>query len=411
MFLNKIRKKILKRVFVYLTCVLVAVGLFYGGFRLGIYKSPVVESTVVLTNGLDADSSLFSDVVSLIKEKYVGIKDIKDQDLLYGAIGGLVNSLGDEYSIFLPPSDAKKFEEDLSGSFGGIGARLDSKDKQILVLAPLKNSPAEDAGLQAGDIILKVNDTLLTANSLIEDAVKLIRGEPGTEVRLSIFRDGWLEAKEFKIIREIIEVPTLDWEVKDLGNGKRVAYIQLYNFNSNAPSLFYEAALATSLKGIKGIVFDLRNNPGGYLDAAVNISSWFIDRGEVVVVERFRGGEEQKYRANGNQAFQGVPVVLLMNAGSASASEIVAGALRDARGIKIVGEKTFGKGSVQEVANLKDGSSLKVSIAEWFTPLNHAINKIGIAPDVEVNPTEDDIKNKKDVQLEKALEIIKSQIR
>lgn len=351
---------------------------------------------------LNADLSVLWETIGLIKEKYFDAKNIKDQDLLYGAIEGVVKSLDDPYSDFFNPGDAKKFYEDLNGSFGGIGAEIGMKEKEIVIIAPLKNNPAEAAGLKAGDKIIKIDDKV-TTNMSVEDSVKIIRGEPGTEVRLMIFREGWKETKEFKITRKVVVVPTLDWEMKPDG----IAYFRLYNFNANVPSLFFDSALKSLVSGTTGIVLDLRNNPGGFLDVATNLSGWFLPRGEIAVKERFYSSEEKNFYANGNQSLANIPVVVLVNEGSASASEILAGALRDQRGAKLVGEKTYGKGTVQEVDTLKDGSSIKISIAEWLTPNGHSINKKGLTPDVEVKITEDDIKNKKDPQLEKAIELLK----
>lgn len=396
--------KRIKRVIVAcITALFLIVVSFSLGMTVGKNNNGFSASAATQDNSvLNADLSILWETIELIKERYFDAKNIKDQDLLYGAIEGVVKSLDDPYSDFFNPSDAKKFYEDLNGSFGGIGAEIGMKEKEIVIIAPLKNNPAETAGLQAGDKIIKIDDKV-TTNMSVEDSVKIIRGEPGTEVRLMIFREGWKETKEFKITRKIVVVPTLDWEMKPDG----IAYFRLYNFNANVPSLFFDSALKSLVSGTKGIVLDLRNNPGGFLDVATNLSGWFLPRGEIAVKERFYSSEEKNFYANGNQSLVNIPVVVLVNEGSASASEILAGALRDQRGAKLVGEKTYGKGTVQEVDTLKDGSSIKISIAEWLTPNGHSINKKGLTPDVEVKITEDDIKNKKDPQLEKAIEILK----
>lgn len=386
-----------------LVAIIVSGGLFYSGFRLGSQKNGGRDSTqTILPN---ADFDLFWDSLELLKEKHVDSKEVKDEDFLYGAIQGAVGALNDPYTSFFNPEDAKKFTEDISGSFGGIGAEIGVRDGQLLIIAPLKNNPAEEAGLKAGDKILKINDEI-TADLSVDGAVKIIRGEPGTEVKLLIFRDGWKEAKEFSVKRKIIVVPTLDWEMKPEG----IAYFQLYNFNANASSLFYRASLSVLLKGTKGIVLDLRNNPGGFLDVAVDITGWFVKRGDIVVRERLYSGDEKILRASGSGALKNLPVVVLINNGSASAAEILAGALRDNRKAKLIGEKTFGKGTVQEIDNLKNGSSLKISIAEWLTPNGDHINKKGIAPDIEVKITDEDAAKKSDPQLDKAMEIIKMEI-
>lgn len=385
--------------------ILIVVGtVFYAGFSFGFSERPsfVVNDE---DNPLGVDFSLFWDAVDVVKNKYVDAESVQEKDFLYGAIRGILRETGDPYSAFFEPVDAKKFEQDLSGSFGGIGAEIGIKNDQLVVIAPLKNNPAEKVGLKAGDKILEINGTS-TEGIAVDEAVKMIRGEPGTEVVLTIFREGWKDSKKFPITRAIVVVPTLDSEMKT----SDIVYIQLYNFNGNAESLFYQAALSALLKGAKGMILDLRNNPGGYLDTAVNLAGWFLKKGEVVLVEKFHSGERKLFRASGNSALTYMPVVLLTNGGSASASEILAGALRDNRGIKLIGEKTFGKGSVQEIENLKDGSTIKISIAEWLTPKGTVINKKGLEPDIEVKPTEADAEKKKDPQLDKAMDVIREEI-
>ncbi|MBI4033932.1 MAG: S41 family peptidase [Candidatus Brennerbacteria bacterium] len=403
------RNKNLKNLTVtFIAGLIVGAGLLYAGLNLGwiqtsqrvIFLPANATSTI-----LNADMELFWNSLSLIKEKHFRIDEVSDQDLLYGAINGLLGALGDPYSSFFNPSDAKKFEEDIEGSFGGIGAEIGIRNNQLLIVAPLKGNPAEAAGLKAGDQILKVDDTL-TNNLTVEEAVKIIRGEVGTEVTLLILRDLWGEAREFKITRGLVVVPTLDWEMRDGG----IVHFQLYNFNANAPQLFYGASLSALTQGARGAILDLRNNSGGFLEVAVNISGWFLDRGDVIVRERFRSGEEDVLRASGPAAFAGVPTVVLVNGGSASASEIVAGALRDNRGIKLIGEKTFGKGTVQEVENLAGGSSLKISVAEWLTPKGTVIEGNGLEPDFDVKLTESDSASDRDPQLEKALEVLEEEI-
>lgn len=390
-----------------LLAIVVAGGIFYVGFQTGFNQKTAVSPVPIATSTLlNANFSAFWETVKAIKEKYYGIKDVTDQDILYGAANGAMESLKDPYSTFFTPKDSQKFSEDLNGGFGGVGMEIGIKKNQITVIAPLKGNPAEKIGLKAGDQILKIGDTL-TADMDIDSAVKLIRGEPGTDVRLLIMRETWKEPKEFKITRASVQVPTLDWEMKD---GK-IAYIQLYNFNANASSLFYNAALSALIQGVNGIVLDLRNDPGGYLDVAVQIAGWFVQRGEIIVKEDFRSGEQNIMRSAGPSALENIPVVVLVNGGSASAAEILAGALQDVRNVKLVGEKTFGKGSVQEIQSFSDGSSAKISVAEWLTPKGRHINKKGIDPDVEVKFPEDGIINKNDPQLDKALEILKTEIK
>ncbi len=394
-------KKIKTLIFVFFGVIITA-GIFYSGYTLGFAKKTSNQSQNNQKN-FGADFSLFWETVDLIKNKYIGSKEVKDQDLLYGAINGAVKSLDDPYSLFLNPSDSKKFEEDITGSFGGIGAEIGIRNNQLMIITPLKNNPAEKAGLKAGDKILKIDDTF-TNDLQVDEAVKIIRGEPDSEVKMLVLRDDWEEPKEFKVIRKIIVIPTLEWEMKPGG----IAYFELYNFNANVPSLFYQAALSALLKGANGVILDLRNNPGGFLEVAVDVSGWFMDKGDPVVIEKFQSGDQRVLRARGSGALKNIPTVVLVNGGSASAAEIVAGALRDNNNIKLIGEKTFGKGTVQEITELKDGSSLKVSIAEWLTPKGNQINKKGLAPDFEVKLIEEDVAKGNDSQLEKAIKILNS---
>ncbi|MFH1346998.1 MAG: S41 family peptidase [Spirochaetota bacterium] len=383
-------------------------GAFYLGYNQG-EKNPqitIVRGVTNLENGKTeaADFSLFWDAWKTLKDKYIGSQDINNQELIYGAISGLVNSLGDENSVFFSPSDAKKFNQDISGQFFGIGAQLDVRNGQLIIVAPLKQSPAEKAGLKAGDKIMKV-DNRDTYGMIIEEAVKLIRGEQGKVVKLGILREGLNTPKEYSIIRDIIRVPTID--SKMIGN---VAYLHLYNFYEQSPFMFYQAAIEMALQNPKGLILDLRDNPGGYLDAAVNLAGWFLESNSIVVTEEFGLGEIQTYTSYGNSLFRDLPVVILINGGSASASEILAGALRDNREIKTVGEKSFGKGTVQQLETLKDGSMMKITVAHWRMPGGGLIDKNGIDPDFEVELTEEDILADRDPQLDKAIEVIKEEI-
>lgn len=365
-------------------------------------QEPIIQSPAEA--GINGDLSVLWQTWQIAKNYYFNASGIKDQDLIYGAADGVVKSLNDPYSIFFKPSDAKKFEEDVGGVFGGIGAEIGKKNEKLVIIAPLKDTPAERAGLKSDDYIVKIDD-LFTADLSVDEAVKHIRGEKGTTVVLTILREGWKEPKEISIVRNFINIPTLDWKMLD-GD---IAYIQLYNFNENATAAFYKASVAFLTQGAKGIILDLRNNPGGFLEVAVNLGGWFLDKGQIVVKERFSSNKEEVFRANGNSALNQIPAVVLINKGSASASEILAGALRDNRAIKLIGEKSFGKGTVQELQNLKDGAAVKISVAQWLLPKGSLIEKKGLEPDIEVKMTEEDAKAKRDPQLDKALEIIKNE--
>jgi carboxyl-terminal processing protease len=392
--------------------VLLVTAAYFLGFQSGIQKA---KPEIVYRDNpeIAADFSLFWQAWDTFKENYIYSKDLTDQEMLYGAISGMINSANDSYSVFLKPGDAQKFEEDLSGSFGGIGAQIDIRNNQLMIVSPLKDTPAERAGLKSGDKILKIDDTFTNTIYTVEEAVKLIRGPKRTTVTLTILREEWESSKEFPIIRDIINVPTLDWEMLALSEaeGKKIAYIRLYNFNENTPLIFYKAALPAILGGVKGVILDLRNNPGGYLEVAVDLAGWFLKSGDIVVKEKFSSDKQEIFKARGNGALVDLPTVVLVNQGSASASEILAGALRDQRGIKLIGETTFGKGTVQELKKFRDGSEMKISVAQWLLPNGDVIDKKGLTPDIIIKLTEEDVKAERDPQLNKALEIIKEQIK
>ncbi len=346
----------------------------------------------------DVDFSVFWQAWDLLKRNHIEGANLKDKDLMYGAISGMIDAAKDPHTVFLSPDDSKKFEQDIQGEFGGIGAELGVKDDYIVVIAPLEDTPAMRAGLKAGDKILEINGkTILKAN--VNDVVKQIRGEVGTQVTLGILSDGNTKIHDVTLTRATISVPTLKWKMEDNG----IAYVQLFSFNEQAPYLFYKAATGMMLGNVKGIVFDLRNNPGGYLEVAVNLAGWFFDKNTLVVSEEPRNGSEIKFTANGNGVFKDVPIVVLVNKGSASASEILAGALRDNRKVKLIGEQTFGKGTVQDLENLKDGSQIKMTIARWVMPSGNIIMDSGLKPDIEVKITDKDIEAGKDPQLDRAL--------
>jgi len=411
----KITKQQAQQIAYYTFVAFAAVGfgaaLFYAGYHVGTTnpQSIVIENVVNAETGgqLTTDFKTFWEAWSVLKNEHLKGGEAQDLDLLYGAIRGLTNSLDDPHTIFLPPEDSKKFEEDVTGNFGGIGAEIGVRDDQLVVIAPLKDNPAEKVGLKAGDKILAVNGDS-TQGLDVNEAVKKIRGEIGTEVSLTIFRDGWDQTRDFKIVRANIQVPTLDWEPIERGT-KKIAHVKLYSFNQNAPFLFYKTILAAFLGKSDAIVLDLRNNPGGFLEVAVNLAGWFLDKGSVVVSEKFRSGEEIVFRANGTGALKEVPTVILVNKGSASASEILAGALRDHLDIKLVGNQTFGKGTVQELRPLSDNSKIKLTIANWVLPDGGIIEEEGLKPDYEVEVKEGD--PTPDPQLEKAIEVLLEQMK
>jgi len=352
------------------------------------------------------DFSLFWKVWQELGNSFYDPGRLNPKTMTYGAISGMVNSLNDPYTVFFNPQQTKEFENEANGTFEGIGAEIDKKNGQIVIVAPLEGTPAQKAGLRPGDQILKIDDTS-TVDLSSDEAVKLIRGPQGTSVTLSILREGWDAPQEFKITRTVIIIPSLKWELKTAANGDKIAYIKLYQFSQVASSDFSKVALEIIKSPAQKIILDLRDNPGGYLQVAQNITGWFIKSGTLILTEDFgEGKEKNEYRAEGNEKLLNFPIVVLINKGSASASEIVAGALRDDRGIKLIGETSFGKGVVQELENLDDGSSLKITVAKWLTPKGQSIIDKGLEPDVKIEMTDNDYKEGKDPQLDKALEVI-----
>lgn len=385
-------------------------------FGAGIFVGKAMDNTStpsMITADGKIESSLLGDVQTTLGNKFVFWKSSSTlptaKELEYGMIQGYVASYKDPYTIFFPPKEAKSFAQNVAGSFGGVGMNVGMKEGNIVVIAPLKDSPAMKAGIKAGDIITAVDGkNMIGLNS--DEAVNLIRGEIGKTVKITVIHAKANTTTDITIQREEIKIPTIDTEKL---NGTFV--IHLYNFSAESPDLFRKALNNFIVSNMKYLIIDLRGNPGGYLDAAVSMASYFLPEGKVVVSEK-QGKDETvvNHRSLGLTGLpSGVKVVVLTDGGSASASEILAGALKDDGVAKIVGEKTFGKGSVQELVNFKDGSSLKVTIAKWFTPNGVNISVSGIKPDVEVAAATTTPKigaNGKpfDIQLQKATEVVKA---
>ncbi|MEK7487907.1 MAG: S41 family peptidase, partial [Patescibacteria group bacterium] len=375
-------KRILKFV-----CAAFVVFLAYSfGFYAGESSVPSLNKVQSVTHkeqpaGVQADFDIFWDAWKTATDKYVDRKTIDPQKMVYGAVEGMVASLGDPYTSFFTPDQSRMLGDDINGSFSGIGAEIGFKNGILTIIAPLKDSPAEKTGLRAGDKIGKI-DGVFTGELSLEEAVLKIRGERGTKVLLNIMRDGFDEPRDFSIVRDIIKMPLVELRMEE-GN---VAYIQLFNFLGDVDQEFQIAARQALARGAKSVVLDLRNNAGGFLDSAIETASFFIPEGKIVAIEDFgdNGKGRNEFRSNGYRYFQTMPVVVLINEGSASAAEIVAGALRDARDVPLVGEKTFGKGSVQEVVDLADGTSIKITVAKWLTPSGASIHEQGIEPTVKV---------------------------
>ena len=388
-----------KLIFAFLTLFLIGALLGAGGFTgflIGKLQCKVCPPEEI-------DFSLFWEAWKVLQEKFVDKEKFDVQKMIYGAISGMVKSLGDSYTVFFTPEETKRFEEDVKGVFEGVGMEIGIRKGQLQVIAPIEGTPAQRAEIRAGDKIMKIND-IETSDLTIDEAVNLIRGPKGSQVTLTIFREGWEKTKEIKLVREIIEVPSLKWELKD----SNIAYLKIYQFSEKASLDFRKAATEILESPAQKIILDLRNNPGGYLEVAQDITGWFLEKGQIVVIEDFGNGEKKEYRSEGPGNFLDYKIVVLINEGSASGSEILAGALRDNRGILLIGEKSFGKGSVQELEKLREGSSLKITIAKWLTPKGNLITDVGLEPDIKVEMTEEDYEEGRDPQLDKAIEVIKN---
>lgn len=383
-------------------------GIFGLGLYFGYSHRPEIEKVFTVINKdaqveTTADFSPFWKAWNILKEKSIHNNETTDQERVWGAISGLANSIGDPYTVFFPPKENKSFNEEIQGSFEGIGAEIGIKDKTLTVIAPLKDTPAWKSGLKAGDKIFKIDETS-TSDMTIDEAIELIHGPKGTEVIITILRDGEKETREIKIIRDKIQIPTLDIELRDDG----IFVIKLYSFSENSDRLFKDAILEFINSKSNKLIIDLRGNPGGYLGSAVNIGSWFIDEGKTILIEDSGNGAKQKiYRSHGPRLFTNdLKLIVLVDGGSASASEILAGALKEHGIARLIGEKTFGKGSVQELVNITDETSLKITVANWLTPNGASISLKGIEPDIKVEFTVKDFEEKKDPQMDKAIEIL-----
>jgi len=337
-----------------------------------------------------------------LNEKFVG--DLPQNDLMvYGMTKGLVEALEDPYTVFMEPQEAKQFKENLKGNFDGIGAEIGIRNDTLTIVSPLEGMPAEKAGIKPGDKILRI-DEQETGELSLDEAVSNIRGKKGTNVKLTIVSEEDNTPREVEITRGNIDVKSVKWEVKD----DNIAYIRLNTFSEDTVKEFAQVAREIKESKAQKIVLDVRGNPGGYLGSAVDIGGFFLPIGSLVAREDFGGKRSAiDYATKNNPVLDNYPIVILINQGSASAAEILAGALNELKGAKLIGEKTFGKGSVQEFLSLSDGSTLKITVAQWLTPKGRVINKEGINPEIEVKFTEEDILNENDVQLTKAIEVLR----
>jgi carboxyl-terminal processing protease len=396
-----------------------ALGAFMTGVEIGTHRAIEARADASMINNeaflgsffgmtpkKEVDMGEFWRVWELLDTKFVSsttTEPVSDQEHLEGAIQGLVDSYGDPYTVYMPPVEAEIFEADIAGNFQGVGMEIGMRDDVLTVIAPLPETPAERAGIRAGDKLVKIDGTV-TDGMNVDEAVLKIRGEKGTTVNLTIFREGVTELLEVPVVRDVINIPTSKVEERD-----GVFIIRLYNFSALAEANVQDALRKFMKSGGTKLVIDLRGNPGGYLQSAVNIASYFLPMGKPVVREEYGDGRpEDVYRSQGRDLHQyrDFETVVLIDGGSASASEILAGALSEHGVATLVGTKSFGKGSVQELVEMESGASLKVTIARWLTPNGHSISQNGLEPQVVVPITDEDRKNNRDPQLEKAIEIL-----
>ena len=390
------------------------VAAFIVGLYIGAQNAQVANGSVFSVGNSappeDVDLEPLWKAWRILNEKYVPTSEsaISTEEQVFGAIQGLTSSFGDPYTVFLPPAEAEIFQEDISGNFEGVGMEIGIRDSGLVVVAPLKNTPAERAGLRSGDRILKIDDVSAEGMST-DEAVQRIRGERGTEVVFEVAREGENELLTISVVRDVIEIPTIETELQDGSSiGLRddgVFVIRLFNFSAISPGLFRNALREFIESGSDKLILDLRGNPGGFLEASVDMASWFVPTGKVIVTENVGENEEPRiHRSKGYDVFNNnLDMVVLINQGSASASEILAGALQEYGVAKLVGQPTFGKGSVQELIDVTDETSIKVTIARWVTPNGRSISDGGLEPDIAIEVTAEDIETGNDPQFDEAV--------
>lgn len=381
--------------------ILAAALIFTGGWAVGSGRISVSGFGPQTSENKDLPSTLdyasVTEIYRALRNNFDG--ELDDQALIDGMKSGLVKAAGNPYTEYLNAEAYKSFNEELTGTFTGIGAELSQdKDGNIVVVSPIAGFPAEKAGLRPKDVLVKIEDTP-TSGMSVSEAVSKIRGPKDTTVKLTIVRDG-KEQKELTITRDTINIPSVKYEIKD-----GIGFLTINRFGDDTAQLAKEAAQQFKQQNVKSVVLDLRGNPGGLLNAAVSVSSLWLPSGTTVLTERRGDTVVDTLRSQGTPILKGIPTVVLINGGSASASEITAGALKDNGAATIIGEQSFGKGSVQQLVNLKGGGVLKVTVARWYTPAGRNIDKEGITPDKEVKISEQDVQGGKDPQKDAALQV------
>lgn len=401
--MKKVKKFWLKRFILIFVILLLLDSVYIFGYWSGQKGnvSALIPSQITKLNvgkSSDVNFSTFWEAWNKLKDK--SVSPIDNNKMVEGAISGLLSSAGDPYTVYFTKQDNERFREDIGGEFSGIGVEITEKNGLTTIVAPLSDTPAEKAGFKPADIILEVDGTK-TSEIGFNETINRIRGIEGTKVTLKVLRASSADPITIEVIRAKITVKSVEWSMKDV-DGKKVAYIKIRQFGDDTDALFESAAQDVIKNNPEGIILDLRNDPGGYLETSVNIASYFIKDG-VIVSEKGRDGNSKEYRSTGNGKLKNYKLTVLVNGGSASASEIVTGALRDRLSSKVIGEKTFGKGSVQELIDLSDGSAVKITVAKWFTPNGNQINGEGLEPDIAVL---DDEKTDADEQLIRAEQLI-----
>ncbi|MDD5026707.1 MAG: S41 family peptidase [Candidatus Peribacteraceae bacterium] len=366
-----------------------------------LYSGRTASGTLLADPEKEVNLSLLWGVWRLLLQHYITPDQLDPATMVFGAVSGLVRAIGDPYTVFMTPTENKAFVQSLQGQLEGIGAELTSRDDQVIVVAPLKGSPAAKAGLEPEDIITKVDGASVEGETLNE-VVQRIRGPKGTSVKIEVVREGALEPITITVVRASITVPSVEWELKKTGSGT-VGYIQLNQFGDHSITEVENALRTLEKDKPDGLIMDVRSNGGGYLEGAVQIASMFLKSGKVVTVER-RSGEPTNHYVTGKPIDAITPMVVLINEGSASASEILAGALQDLERATIIGRKSFGKGTVQEVFDLPSSASVRITTARWLTPSGRDIGKEGIHPDFSVPRSREEAANKIDPQLQAALD-------
>ncbi len=353
---------------------------FLGTLTIGILTGRVLESKSLAQGETYEDLKIFSEVLSQVQKNYV--EETRSTDLVYGAIKGMLNTL-DPHSAFMPPDVYKEVQVDTRGEFGGLGIQISVKDNKLTVIAPIEGTPADRAGIKPGDFIIKVDDESTKDMSLV-DAVNKMRGPKGTKVNLTVLREGVDEPLEFSLMREIIRIQSVRSKMLQ----DNIGYIRVTQFQEQTGKDLTKAIKKLKDEKMTSLILDLRNNPGGLLSTAVEVTEQFLEKGKTIVSIKGKEGKQEEYSSSSSTPVLGIPMIVLVNEGSASASEIVAGALQDWGKAIVLGTQTFGKGSVQTIVPLSDGSGLRLTTARYYTPKGRSIQNTGIEPHIAVKPAQ-----------------------